>query len=171
MDEDISVGANIYFPNLHNSIIPHWTMKQHYCQQSKAEQHCTWGPSIVQIPYIWYSTRECALSVRLSFTTNISRLHPLCHYPCHDAYYSPPLLLLLLERTGNSISPPVTSGNEDLCRRIFAVHPYHRHPATTIHRTTKLISNSTFYATSAIHQSTQFHSFAIRKWIRLAQKY
>lgn len=171
MDEDISVGANIYFPNLHNSIIPHWTMKQHYCQQSKAEQHCTWGPSIVQIPYIC-STRECALSVRLSFTTNISRLHPLCHYPCHDAYYSPPLLLLLmLERTGNSISPPVTSGNEDLCRRIFAVHPYHRHPATTIHRTTKLISNSTFYATSAIHQSTQFHSFAIRKWIRLAQKY
>lgn len=26
--------------------------------------------------------------------------------------------------TGNSISPPVTSGNEDLCRRIFSVHPY-----------------------------------------------
>lgn len=92
--EDINVGANIYFPNLHNSIISHWTMKQH-CKQSKATgtgqatattkapgrlpalpwSVCSHWPSVWVLP----PTYPDSVVVLLAY--------PLCHYPCHDAYW------------------------------------------------------------------------------------
>lgn len=128
--EDINVGANIYFPNLHNSIISHWTMKQH-CKQSKATgtgQATATTKAPGRLPALPWSVCSHCPSVWVlppTFPDSVVLLlaYPLCHYPCQDAYWCFCWCCWNGE-TGNSISPPVTSGNEDLCRRIFSVHPY-----------------------------------------------
>lgn len=93
---DINVGVNIYFPNLHNSIIPRWTMKEH-TEAASAKQH--WDRinnnnssngnaaddvegTAGQLPRVRkYHCWTGAHIVCSSFTTNMPQPHP--PHPLH----------------------------------------------------------------------------------------